>query len=400
MGVVKMMDIILIEIISIVSFLYSVLTMIFYFPPGNELGIIFIWTIGCSMIYALNYKKSKIYEFSILLLLLPLIRYHGKNEVLFILITTIVIYMYIKTSLHSGTHYGYVNRIKKSYLIYIPLVYLRFLLDDLNLYFPNAISYIIIYFLSSIMLSRTIRHLDSHMDIGNIRKNNVRQLLLISTVFLLATFEKFKDSIFDVGNKVLELIYYPLYLISSLVAKLFGKTETDISKNAEEIIEQIDVEALDVEDIESLGGVVKKQPLDFTVFKIILGVILIIMILYIIYRLIKKEGNRRYESTDYIEEREYIKQPKKKKKRFDREKYPKELKDQIRYYYRKFLNKLSKKDVEILKTDSSLSINKKAERALGKDSNRIREIYIRSRYSDSKVDEDLVEEIRDLYKKL
>lgn len=402
MGVYRMMEIVLIELITIVSFLYSTLMIFISFAPANEMVMLFLWTLVCSMTYALNYRKSKRYEAVILLLLLPIILYHDLNSVFFILITTILIVFYVKKYLNIGAHYLYVNRIKTSYLIYIPLIYIRSVIGNFNLYMAYSVPFIILYILSSIILSRTIRHLDSNMDMRNIRKNNIRNILIISVVFALVTFERLRGSLFEIGNKILTLIYYPLYLFGKIIGKVFDKIEIEggIVENAEEILEQMEAEQFEIEQLEALEGVAKKQALDLVILKNILGIILIIVAIYIIYRLIKKRGNRNYESLEYVEEREYIKESKDKEKKFKRDRYPKELSEQIRYYYRKFLDKLEKKDIEILKTDSSLEINDKAEEVYGEEIDRIREIYINSRYSDRNVDKNLVQEMKDLYKKL
>lgn len=392
-----MIEIIFIEIISIVSFLYSIFMIFISFAPINEMAFLFFWTVAVSMIYALSYGKSKIYESSILLLLLPLTLYHKREAIFFILVVTLLIFLYTRNSLTKGNHYAYVAKLKKTYLLYIPLIYIRFILNNFNLTITNAVPFIIIYFLSSIILARTIRHLDSNMGIGNIRKNNIKHLLIMTVVFAVATFENLRDSIMNFAEGLLTIIYYPLYLLGKII-----KIPTRMMKREQETLESTKkiVEEFDIEQLEALEEIAEEQAWDFTILKRILGLILIIATIYIVYRLIIKAGNRRYEGIEYVEEREYIKESKEKKKRFKRDKYPKELKEQIRYYYRKFLGKLIKNDIEILKTDSTLEINEKAESVFEEEIHRIREIYINSRYGDTEADKSLIEEMESLYKKL
>lgn len=392
-----MIEIIFIEIVSIVSFLYSIFMIFISFAPINEMAILFLVTVVGSMIYAMVYGKSKIYEVSILFLLLPLILYREKQAVFFILATTLLIFLYIRSSLSKGNHYVYVDKIKKSYLLYIPLIYISFISNNFKLSIPHAVPFIIIYILSSVILARTIRHLDTNMGIKNIRKNNIKHLLIMALVFGLATFDKLRESLMTFAEDFITIIYYPIYWLGKIIKIPYEllKIEQEIPENSEKIVEEFNTEQIEV-----LEKFAEEKVWDFTILKRILGLILIAAIIYIVYRLIIKAGNRRYESVEYIEEREYIKEAKEKRKRFKRDKYPKELREQIRYYYRRFLNKLNQNDIEILKTDSSLEINEKAEEVFEEGIQRIREIYINSRYSDAQVDESLVKEMESLYKKL
>lgn len=392
-----MKEIILLEIVSIASFLYSVFMIYVSFAPINEMALMFLWTITVSMFYAVNYRKSKLYEISILFLLLPLIFYRETTATFFILVTAILIFLYIRKSLSKDNHYTYVDKVKKTYLLYMPLVYIRFILDNFYEAIVYAIPFIIIYFLSSIILARTIRHLDSNMGMENIRKSNVKNLIMMAVIFGITTFEKLRDSALTIIEEALNLLYYPIYLLGRLIKIPYEnmKIEQLDYENSEKIVEDFEIEQFEV--IEELA---EEKVWDFTIAKRVLGFILIVVAVYIIYKLIINAGNRRYEGIEYIEEREYIRESKKKKKRFKRDKFPKELKEQIRYYYRRFLGKLIRKNVEILKTDSTLEINEKAESVFEEEVHRIREIYINSRYGDTQIDKGLVEEMENLYKKL
>ncbi|SCG82794.1 hypothetical protein DW1_1221 [Proteiniborus sp. DW1] len=393
-----MIEIIFIEIVSIVSFLYSIFMIFSTFAPINEMAMLFLWTVTGSMVYSLTYRKSKIYEASILLLFLPIILYRETKAIYFIVATAVLVFLYIRSSLFKGNHYTYVDKIKKSYLLLVPLIYINFISNNFKLSIAHAVPFIIIYILSSIILARTIRHLDSNMGLKNIRQNNIKHLLIMAIVFVIATFDKLRESIMIFAEKLITLIYSPLYWIGKIIKMPFEKIkmEKEIPEKTERIVEEFDMEQL-----EALEKYAEEKIWDFTILKRILGLMLIVVIIYIVYKLIIKAGNRRDEGIEYVEEREYIKRAKeKKKRRFKRDKYPKELKEQIRYYYRRFLNKLKQNDIEILKTDSSLEINEKAEEVFQEGINRIREIYIDSRYGDAEVDKGLVEEIESLYKKL
>lgn len=181
----------------------------------------------------------------------------------------------------------------------------------------------------------------------------------------------------------------------------FGLFEDMESVPQDEIIigvEEIPEEIIEAENLESFTEYVQKN---FLILKIIAGLILFIVVIYILYKLLSKTGEKNYIEAEYTEHREYIKNEKnKKRRRIFGEPYPKDPKEQIRYYYRKFLDRLNKEEIGILKQDTSLDINKKATESFGNDAEKIRDIYIASRYGSKDVDKEDVEAIKVLYKNL
>ena len=91
-----------------------------------------------------------------------------------------------------------------------------------------------------------------------------------------------------------------------------------------------------------------------------------------------------------------MKKTNKKKRRrwFFREKYPEDLREQVRFFYRRYLEKLKNKDIEIAKSDTSFDINKKAKEVFNHSIDDIRKIYIRCRYGNKKVTKEDVDNIK------
>lgn len=90
-----MIDLILLELISLVSYIYSLILIFTSFAPINEMVLMFLWTIIVSLVFALSYKKSKLFEISILLLFLPLRFYNSKSAIFLTIVTTFFVYIYI-----------------------------------------------------------------------------------------------------------------------------------------------------------------------------------------------------------------------------------------------------------------------------------------------------------------
>jgi hypothetical protein len=262
--------------------------------------------------------------------------------------------------------------------------------------------YLIIYLLSSIVLIRSIRHLDTNMDSLSIRNSNRKYILAIIGVFIIGTMESFRDILVKLATKTFEavefLVYIVVYPIIKFMTWFFGIFE-DMESEPEEIIFGESV-IPDITEPEVIEGFVEYTQNNYLVLKIIAATILFIILIYILYKLLSKTGGKNYIGLEYTEHREFIKDEKKKRRRFFGERYPKEPKEQIRYYYRKFLEKLDKEEIAIKKQDTSLDINKKAIDSFGKEVNHIRALYIDSRYGGKKIGKDEVEKMKELYKNL
>ncbi|NLK42846.1 MAG: hypothetical protein GX300_00425 [Tissierellia bacterium] len=389
-----MIDLIILELISLISFLYSIILIFTSIGPVSHMVLIFVYTFVVSLIYALNYRKSKLFEAFYLLIFLPILFY---RSIFFFLMVGVLTYLYIKKSLMKGNHYEYVDKLKLTYLLLIFLIVMRQPFHDLPGSVNDGLVFIILYLVSSIVLTRLQRHLDSKMDIRKIRKTNIRYLMTLAIAFILLVFDGLRTSFVNLVDGLIRALYYPLYL-------LFGKLDFSGDMDLENNIFFSDNNTIEEIPMEEAGeAIIKSQENVLTLVDIFVKVIVfivIIVIIYLVYKLLMKIGERKdLNSLDYIEEREFIKTNKKRKKRFFRERFPRDPRDQVRYYYRKYLNKVNDLS-EIQKADTSLDVNQKA---TGFDKlviERIREIYINIRYGNKEIKGETVKEMEELYKKL
>lgn len=393
-----MAEIIVLEIISVVSFIYSLLVIPMPFGSMTQVFVVFLWTILASMVFALSYKKSKIYWISGLLLLMPLIFYNTKTSICFILMTSILIVAYIAKSLGQGNHDEYVRQLKQSYKIYAIIAFLGLISEGPSRFFSYSAGFIIIYLFTTVILIRTIRHIESGMDRSKIRKLNAKYLGIISIVSSIVALDEFRNFIFSIiwqvyiftATIIAKILSYPIAFMAMLLGKFFLVIFPKIAEESS-ILDGI---VQNEEEIKKVGEITR----DFPLLNMIIRLVFAALVLYIIYKFIVKTGNRNYTGVEYTEEREYVKSEDKKRKA--REKFPKDLREQIRYYYRRYLEKLEKNKIELKKSDTTLEINEKAEKIIREDINGVRSIYIDSRYSDKKIDESMVEKMQKLYKKL
>ena len=398
-----MIEIILLELLSLVSFLYALILLFFTFPSMNQVAAIFMWTVFSSLIISLLISKSKWYNILVLLLLAPLLIFKGWNFIFLILTSSIIIFIYILSSMQVGKYLEYVSMFKKSIVLYISLFYIKVLSTQFSWFLGEGTIFLIIYLLSSIVLIRSIRHLDTNMDNTMIRNSNRKYLFGIILVFLVGTFDTLKEALYRLGVKIFELVEYILYILLYPLNKFlfwFFALFQDPDFVPEEVLigDNAAVDGVITADqVETFAEYTKNN---FLILKIISGVILFIVVIYILYKLLLKTGDKNYIGVEYTEHREYIKDEKKKKRKLFGERYPKDSKGQIRYYYRKYLEKLNKIDIEILKQDTSLDVSAKAREEFGTEVEEIREIYINSRYKTDEANKDHVEKIKSLYNNL
>jgi len=398
-----MIDIIILELLAVISLLYSILLMFITFAPNNQIFIIFAWTLLATTVFALISQRYKILEISILLLLLPLIFYNNTIAVYFFLMTTVLIYLYTKKSLLQGRLADYVINLKRSLFLYFAAASIRYLVFHNigeTVGYASPFPFIIIYFLSTVILIRSIRHLDSGMDIKRIQRTNIIYLIMMTSVLFITTFDAVRTFFISVIVKIPEIIFYPIHLLLTLVeilAELLAKWNN--SRETSGLIDQVLTEILPVEIIEEVveGDYIY---IGTSILEKIFMVLLIVAVIFLIYQFIIKVGDRNFAGVDYTEEREYIRDKKVKKKWYSRDPFPSDFRSQIRYYYRKYLNKLGRNNVIINVSDTSLEVNIKAEEVFPAGAERLRAIYIDSRYGNRDVDLRTVQEIAKMYKEL
>ncbi len=398
-----MIEIILLELISLVSFLYALILIFFQFTLMNQLAVVFIWTIISALIISISKGKSKVHNTTIILLLAPLLFYRDYKHIILILTTTIIIFLYIQSSLQKGKYHGYVSMFKRSLILYIVLFYIKLLYTQFKWFLGKESIFLVIFLLSSIILIRSIRHLDTNIDVRNIKNSNRRYLISMAVVFVIGTFERLRNSFFNLAGKLYDYVEYALYIITYPLVRFlawFFTYNKDPDNVSDIIIHGVGEMPDIISDPEIRETFTEHLQKNFLILKILSASLLFIAVMYILYRLLVKNDGKDYIGTEYTEHREYIKNENKKKRRLFGDRYPRNPRDQIRYYYRKYLEKLEKGDIAILKQDTSYKINQKARDSFGSEVDDIRNLYIESRYGNEDVSRETVETMKGLYKKL
>ena len=400
-----MIEIVLLEIISITSLIFAILSNLFEFTTLNNYFLIFLYSIFCSAIYSIKSDK-KINRLSLLLLLAPLLIFREIVAIYFFLGLGTILYFYLTRSLSKGNYNNQVDSLKKSMFLLLGLFIFAFIGENLNRIIVITLPFLTIYLLSTLILIRNLRHINLGMDINLIRKSNRRYLLFIIVVSSLITMDDLRNNLFRIISNIFEvtysfiidilfkILYYPITWILFVIEKFINWI---ITMGNLDNGEQIQIEMGEGEIVVGSDFITREVPLLNGALKIIF----FLAIIYLIYRIIKRTGERKIDHANYIEEREFIKKTKDKKHKKYLTRKPKDLDGQIRYYYERYLLMLKKSNIDISNFDTSEEINNKAKEKYSiKIINEFRNIYIKIRYGFTEGDSKTIKEMEDLYKEI
>lgn len=409
-----MNGLILIELMSLVSYIFSLLIFIFSNKTMNNFMIIFLWMILVSYLGVHLKKKNKRYLHTSILMLLPAIKYHTVSDILFLCIATFLIYYYI-FQYFGDMNFGFIKEdFIKKLAFYTIIILINFIYKFYDKMQTNHVLFMILYFISTIIFLRSLRHLEYDSNIKRISKTNSIYAIIMSVASLVFSIDKLKNG-FVVGmktaysfitNLAFKILYWPLVFFGGfweyLVKIIWQGGEVNMDLDLEPKSPQTDEEIADIfkRMLENDSGL----PIWLTkLLSIVSKLLIIILIIYLIKRVLKKYVlyNKKEEKA-YIEEREYIdiKDEKAKKERISIFE-PRDIGEKIRYYYKKYLIKIQKKGINIENSDTSLDINMKAEGDFDKKGiKELRDIYIETRYGEKEANETMAEDVKRLYKKI
>lgn len=394
-----MISLLLLELLSVTALLYSILLIFIEFASLGIVALLFAWAIGVGLLYHYLGKRAKIFRLVGLLLFLPLYFLRDGGAVAFIIITGASLLFYLERFFHRGSHDDFVDNFRKMAAVYPLAFFLRWSLPDMGDAINRAAPFIFIYFLASIMLIRSIRHVEAGMDLRRLQSTNAGYLVFITSLLVVMSLQEVRQLVGLAARRVLELVLLPLRLLlwglGWIMAMLSGMF-TGIP------FEWEFPEMPDMGAGESLEYVSEAARWPFltallAVLKFVLLALLIAGAAFFLYKLLVRAGQGSYKGLDYVEEREYLKIERPKRRRFHgREKFPSQPGEQVRYYYRRFLAKLAAQKIELTKSDTTKEIKEKAEHVFPHGPEPIRSIYIASRYGEKLIDDNQVAQMKGL----
>ena len=272
------------------------------------------------------------------------------------------------------------------------------ILRDNTSYFVGDVaplpSYLPVFFLSGIFFLRSLRHRRTGQSQARIRRRNLGYLSLIALTYALSQFSAVRNVIRDVGYDVLAIILWPIIRLSELIVRWWFSGELPA-----EMVEQ----STSTEPPPGLGesGAVEGvlEDISFTgsiLGNVLMGILLVILIVFIYQVFLKRlHFSRPVEQSDDIREQLGDVEPKRRRAR--REQFPVDATDQIRYYYRRLLERLG---ARITPSNTTAEIDAIAQSEFARKTEQLSEIYREVRYGGRQADRAMVEEMKQQWKHL
>lgn len=329
----------------------------------------------------------------------------------YVCIISLYAYYFLFKNLHKISYHSCIEAFNKG-LLYIGTVFVISIFSNKLLFFEDAvIAYIFIYFISSIVLLRLLRYTEYNKNDKNINLINFRYSVLVILLSFILSIKLIRN-----------LLSYTLYqayhfimsiLISMLSWILFGigyvlqyfimffNTQL-INMNQHQVSVQPQHSPFEnMENIKRIDIFMFFKNNIFVNLFIQISIIAIIVLFFI--RIFRKHNNFSHVKEEYTESKEFITINKERNliKRLQNKIKAKNPIEYIRFYYLKYLKMCVIKRIDIKNSDTTLDVYNKSKIYYDSNEiNKLREIYIKARYSDMIADNKLKKEFISLFKKL
>jgi hypothetical protein len=409
------MWLIFLDLLARVSFLFSLIgtavillynLKIYYI---SYLSLVFVLFIG--VLIKRRYKNLIFLPF-LLLLFIPVSIY----EKLFLLILGGLTLFLLYTQ--RDVTYGLVlEHFNKTYpialLLFLVTFIMRYISTSKFIVLESVVSSsLLMYFVSSIILLRTLRYLEHKPEDRNLMSLNIRYALavLIFSMFLSIPF--IRERLFWGVSYIFSFIYFIFITIISVIFIIIGYVIGKIIYFIITLMANRGLIGRSSKEIMNINPELNKflkflwerrhitsdllDKILIVSFYILVTVTVILIIYWVMkrfYRTYKKEEN-------YIEEKEFI-FPSLNPIKVIQNLFGRSNLNPIRDYYRKYLLDSRDMGVDIRYSDTTYDVYKKTSGLFNDDSlKKMRNIYIEVRYGFGKITSELIKEFKKLYKSL
>lgn len=392
------LEMMLLELFSIVTLTFSVLIVLFEVPQVKGV-ILLVYVMAVSALFLWKKVEGRFGAlFMGTLFFLPYFTEVSQENAFFTVIYSVIFTLYFYRKMGTLYPEDLSLRLKISYVFMILGALLGIWRESWRGMILAALPFMLLYFFVTIILTTSIRHRQAGLDENRNRRNILFYLGLTSILSLAASVEEFRN-IFLMGFRSFsgifsDIFFKAVYLIATVVFFFYEKVINfikNLPKN-QDPENAVPPEGIG-ESFEETVAEIQSSPLMENLFSILL----ILIIIYVLVKFIRGRRGKRNEELPFEEVREFIINEKDSGRRKRRERFPTEHREQIRYYYRLYLLKLSKK-VKLEKYDTSLTVRDKGER-VHEHNEEIRKIYAEHRYTDRSADESVVRKLKEYVEK-
>lgn len=415
-------EIVFTKIIGDFALLFGVLSYFYSFEgstfqsSAEVSGIIYIAMSALIFCVYLIRKKSKILSCIFLpALILPffIVRAAGIKVNDSFVVFTIIFSVYIILLVLDKLSYYYCRRDFKIGLTVIFIVlFIAFLGSRIYIFNSYAVPYVIIYFISEIMLLRSLRYVECSGTNGYLNKYNFKYTVFVAAAAFILSIKPIVDFlkyvfislIHIIANSIFYLFYWAIKATGYLVQYIILCLKRAEGRNKGLTIVQKGSVFKNKNKIPNIDIVASFMNNYF--FRIAIEIIFLLIAMFIIMRALMKNYSSAKKKADYyVESREFI-------KKGDGRNFFKNLSgilkshdktESIRYYYYKFLMLCVHKGVKIKKSDTTSEINIKSEEYFNNEKGTLddfRNIYLKDRYSEKVTNQSIIKRFSEKYKKL
>lgn len=390
------MDLIIIELLSVVSLLLALLLLFSRTVAMGEALLLLLWCLTFFAAYHRLRNRWTFFHLMAPLAFLPLLFRNIEEGLPFYLLLLLPVFFYVHTSLGQAVHERITRRFRWSYSV-------LFLVTLLGMGFPSfreeltsSLPFVVLHLFSTILLTSALRHRTAGIDR---RKSARRTYGFLFLAFLLSAmggitpvrntiFQALQTAYDGMSNLLIRLAFLFVWTVGTVIfrvaALIFHKVEFEGGP-----MEYYGDVAFGTEGSDAL--ILREQ---HPLVNLLLSLVLFSILAFVIFKVLLSAGRRRVEGMDYKEEREFLNRRTRPRRSHRREKLPTSLRGQIRYYYRRYLEHLQQSAIPLAPSDTALDVARKD--ALHQaHAEEIRALYVKARYSDLPVDATDVETFKD-----
>jgi len=398
-----------INILSLTFIVGNVFLRLFF--DSNHYGGLFLWSLLISVLALFLKTKTGLFGGVLILwVVLPVIR----DVPLYQMGYLFFIGIFMLTLFYKNMEDPHYDRIEFEFgtgiAIASVLLFFSLIMGGISLFNDVAAGYLLIYLLSGVLLLRSLRYIEHNGDVQQLRRINFRAIEIIlilsitlSTEVFMGFYQQLRGLLWigynGLINFVLWLLYWPLFFIGSFLSYII----TNFLQNPEGFPQEAgggDVEG----DMQNIHRNFDSTSLaESPLFRIILGVILLLVLFFILYKIYSRKATTRGVSETYTERKEVI-LPNRNRNLWQAIKNrlkPKTKEDRIRMYYQDFLESLKEKGVVLLPSDTTRDFQRKGEAYFAEEElSLFRDIYIQARYGEKAIDQTTYKTAKNIHEKL
>jgi hypothetical protein len=381
---------------------------------GNGINsLFFLWVCGWSfLIYIIGNKKKWAAVLIGLLAFLPII-FAKSLEFLSLETAAILCGVYIACKETAGIDYECeIDAFKRGFGICSGTFLLSILTSSINQFSNNSAQYVLIYFVSSIIILRTLRFVKYNRNNKDAERINKRYSAAMIVITAALSIQVVRNGIVSgigfVYNLIVDIILKILYYFFMAVGNVMTKIMEALAKL---------IKPSQMPDFGKFGNYhiqnnkfkdeksIIKVIYDNKIFSTVLKISIFLLIAYLVIKFLKTYFASRKDNGEYIEESEFIKKEKDKNGGYLNKLMnflkPKNYIEYIRYYYQRFMKLSINKGIKIENNDTTKDINVKASsKYKGPSLEGLRDIYLRARYSDNECSKEDTKKVKDYYQSI